>query len=624
MAPAVPCILVLDPSMATMTKGTMPTLCSNCFLQDWTSGPPTPPPPILYPGVTPNGMNGFTAQGPVTAGLQSLQPFGMVQTESNDRAIQMYNHDLTSTPVQAIILGDGDSTSEFHEWSFACRELDVDGQAGYIGGPLTESQNSYGQYCDALIAGGPIVLAGGAAAVTGDWQHFPNGVGWEIPPGGSAENTYSFLSTRQIVYYVTNAAANVTVSTSTDGGSTWTALSSAGCAGAVTPNIGMVCDQTLATEATYLLRIVVNSGTVYLWNFGQIDTHIAGVVPFGIGAAGETLANHASTASAIVQPWYNDAKPSTIVMEWKDNGNGGSCLFAPTANPTDLHPWSYWFDTYIAELTSTSSSVIPDFIFYGSYLGHPDGSEANTCLETENTVMREWALAQSPYQTYVDNQSLLTNDQMQALGWIDTSVHQLPLGQGVQGDLDTQYLGFLQRTGVPLANDAIGQFGSFNTLLGAPLSGGTSGETLAAYARGNTSSPSYPSWWMQASGGGGGDFVLGIQRFFELKDLTGLTYLTLDSVNGSANGGENFLPIFQISNLYNVASGCFLASMASGSAGIYSNMSTGTLCPFHASNLPVPSSTQTVGQLVCIKAAGPPPTYGTCTAVSGAACTVCN
>lgn len=36
----VPCILVLDPSMAAFQNGTMPTLCSHCYLWDFRSGPP--------------------------------------------------------------------------------------------------------------------------------------------------------------------------------------------------------------------------------------------------------------------------------------------------------------------------------------------------------------------------------------------------------------------------------------------------------------------------------------------------------------------------------------------------------------------------------------------------------
>lgn len=37
----VPCILVIDASLATATTGTMPTLCGNCFLDDYRNGPPS-------------------------------------------------------------------------------------------------------------------------------------------------------------------------------------------------------------------------------------------------------------------------------------------------------------------------------------------------------------------------------------------------------------------------------------------------------------------------------------------------------------------------------------------------------------------------------------------------------
>lgn len=56
-----------------------------------------------------------------------------------------------------------------------------------------------------------------------------------------------------------------------------------------------------------------------------------------------------------------------------------------------------------------------------------------------------------------------------------------------------------------------------------------------------------------------------------------------------------------------------------------SSLKAGSGAAISNTNLvPQASSTQTVGALVCIKSAGPPPIYGTCTAVSGASCTTCN
>ena len=38
--PAVPCILVIDPSLAAWAAGTMPVLCSHCYVADYREGPP--------------------------------------------------------------------------------------------------------------------------------------------------------------------------------------------------------------------------------------------------------------------------------------------------------------------------------------------------------------------------------------------------------------------------------------------------------------------------------------------------------------------------------------------------------------------------------------------------------
>lgn len=62
----VPCILVLDPSLAPMTNGTFPSLCSHCYLSDYRTGPPmgacgSNPCPIASGGTS--GVNGAQATG---------------------------------------------------------------------------------------------------------------------------------------------------------------------------------------------------------------------------------------------------------------------------------------------------------------------------------------------------------------------------------------------------------------------------------------------------------------------------------------------------------------------------------------------------------------------------------
>lgn len=59
----VPCILVIDASLATAATGTMPTLCATCSLQDYRSGAISP----NLPGVSSDGLNGVRVTGGVAA-----------------------------------------------------------------------------------------------------------------------------------------------------------------------------------------------------------------------------------------------------------------------------------------------------------------------------------------------------------------------------------------------------------------------------------------------------------------------------------------------------------------------------------------------------------------------------
>ena len=54
----VACLLQLDPSLAAWPAGTMPTLCSHCYLVDYRGGEPW-----LIPGLTSNGANGTNVAG---------------------------------------------------------------------------------------------------------------------------------------------------------------------------------------------------------------------------------------------------------------------------------------------------------------------------------------------------------------------------------------------------------------------------------------------------------------------------------------------------------------------------------------------------------------------------------
>ena len=64
---AIPCILVLDPSLAVYATGTMPTLCAQCYLMDYRSGGGTIP-----PGLSSDGNGGIKVTGAFASGSVSI------------------------------------------------------------------------------------------------------------------------------------------------------------------------------------------------------------------------------------------------------------------------------------------------------------------------------------------------------------------------------------------------------------------------------------------------------------------------------------------------------------------------------------------------------------------------
>lgn len=66
-AAPIPCILVIDASLAAYAPGTMPTLCATCSLADYRTGS------ILgLPGVTPDGSNGINVAGSISTESLSI------------------------------------------------------------------------------------------------------------------------------------------------------------------------------------------------------------------------------------------------------------------------------------------------------------------------------------------------------------------------------------------------------------------------------------------------------------------------------------------------------------------------------------------------------------------------
>lgn len=458
-------------------------------------------------------------------------------------------------PAQAIIMQGGDSTGGFHAGEMICTLEAQFGYAGYILAAPSGNVTEYGFNCPTAFGGwGTPSLTGGAAAVSGDFNHFPGGTGWSIPSGGSAASQFGFTSTRQMVYYTADASgATVTISTSTNG-TTYTPLS--GCNGvSVTAHVGGVCDQTLSAGNYYLKISVGGTGTVYLWTVGQINTGINGVVPSLLAVGGQSLPDEASIPSAVWQPWLNDIRPDAVTFEMKDNGTMvtgyPTCAQATTAAPTVGQSRSYWWGLWIAPFLT--ANPLADVVIFGSY------DISDKCIPVYNQVEQAWAYSVSPEQTYVDNYWQLTNAQMQTLGWIDTSVHETALGQVAHGDLDIQYLGI---TTWPTA--VIAQNVNSPNYVESPLFivGGQS-QTIQGWDPNDTLASSR-------------DFTIKPGRGFRFTSAAGHSFGYLGSMQEGFPQATNWLAPFQLSDTSGTTnSGRWLAA-PSGQSGVYSNLGAGT------------------------------------------------
>jgi len=90
----VPCILLIDPSLATMTVGTMPTLCSHCYLSDFRAGVPGS---YALPIATPSTLGGIK---PDNTTIQVNSTTGIASAVGGSGALPAYN------PTAALFFGD--------------------------------------------------------------------------------------------------------------------------------------------------------------------------------------------------------------------------------------------------------------------------------------------------------------------------------------------------------------------------------------------------------------------------------------------------------------------------------------------------------------------------------------
>lgn len=136
--PVIPCLLVVDPSLAGYAAGTMPTLCSHCYLIDWRNGPTGAAgvnnQPIHPSRVTSQMVNNTYHS---SAFPSSCTIGGVAYTTSGDCAVATLKNLAATTGVNPTLIVDPGETDTCSGWDFPVNANDATvslvGASGYPG-----------------------------------------------------------------------------------------------------------------------------------------------------------------------------------------------------------------------------------------------------------------------------------------------------------------------------------------------------------------------------------------------------------------------------------------------------------------------------------------------------------
>ena len=228
----------------------------------------------------------------------------------------------------------------------------------------------------------PVVLAGGAVVMSGDFTKWVNGVYTSVPNGGSAaysDNSLSVHGDTFAVYYIKESGGGTfKVQSSTDHGANWsdvaghTAIS---CSNATT--IGAVDTFTL-TANSYQLRTVSTSGTCKIIGCSIANSTAPGVVLNSIARGGTSLDNWLLTPAAILNPILASVAPDLVFYLNTDT---------EVIQSSDLPDWY--------SQVNTAAGFVPDWIFMGlNPMGIGD-------WDAQNRIIRRFAIDST--QSFFDN-----------------------------------------------------------------------------------------------------------------------------------------------------------------------------------------------------------------------------
>lgn len=120
----VPCILIIDASLASMNPGTLPSLCGNCYLQDWRNGPPTSSYPL--PTGAASGMIGSTGYYSPNQ-PQNVMAFGADRTGVKDSSAA-----ILAAAQAACYNGSHGTGLYFPAGIYSVHEVDLSSYAGCV------------------------------------------------------------------------------------------------------------------------------------------------------------------------------------------------------------------------------------------------------------------------------------------------------------------------------------------------------------------------------------------------------------------------------------------------------------------------------------------------------------
>lgn len=410
----------------------------------------------------------------------------------------------TASPAQLYAVVWGDSVGGFHAGNFVAKLKDVLGAgspAGAMIGCLGTLATGLNPTCVSNNG-----TSGTVTGITGDFPHFPTGVGFNIASGGcqifGSSGTSAIANTFDIFYIAEPGAGTISLWTNKNNAG-FVQQTSASAANAST--IGAVLSATMGDTGPYTFQACASGGAVKIFGGGFVNTTVNGVVVTVIDQGGIALSDMVFTPAAVVNPWYAVFNPNLVTFEMKDDG------------VTETPPCGTrlaCINMFISAWQTANANT--DFLLIGSSpVLTGDSTQVSDNVALQTAAVANNAVYWDGYYPGLDYPTEL------ALGWITNggSPHQTTLGQAAESNLLWSMMGLGSLINSVVTNNVVNNSVVTGTLTAAtiaPFNGtratwSNNGSVLAAYNAsagdfGQLANPSAHNWCF---GHGGNANVLG-------------------------------------------------------------------------------------------------------------------